>query len=97
MTRQLEQPKVEAKKAALLGDSRRALVRVSEDAKLLVMGSHGSEGYTDYDVVVVRAPPSPLCGEIVVGLDVSPTSGVIGRPTSGACGPVAKALADLAR
>ncbi len=84
-----EQPKAEVKTAALPGDPRTALIRASEDAELLVVGSHGIggvrgllvgsvaygvAGHAACDVVVVRALPSLPRGEIVVGMDGSPRS-----------------------
>lgn len=84
-----EQPKVEVKTLALPGDPRPALIQASQDAELLVIGSHGLggvrgmlvgstaygiAGHAACDVVVVRALPSLPRGEIVVGVDGSPRS-----------------------
>ncbi|UBU08985.1 universal stress protein [Nonomuraea gerenzanensis] len=72
--------------ALLPGDPRTALVRASQDAELLVVGSHGIGGVRGLlvgsvahgvvgraacDTVVVGALPSPPRGEIVVGVDGS--------------------------
>ncbi|MEV1238948.1 universal stress protein [Nonomuraea sp. NPDC050022] len=82
-----EQPKAEVETLALPGDPRPALIRASQDAELLVIGSHGLggvrgmligsvaygvAGHAACDVVVVRALPSLPRGEVVVGVDGSP-------------------------
>lgn len=84
-----EAPKAQVTTVALPGDPRTALIRASEDAELLVVGSHGLggvrgmlvgsvaygvAGHAACDVVVVRALPSLPRGEIVVGVDGSPRS-----------------------
>ncbi|TMR88057.1 universal stress protein [Nonomuraea basaltis] len=84
-----EQPKIAVRTAALPGDPRTALIRASQDAELLVIGSHGIggvrgllvgsvaygvAGHAVCDVAVVRSLPSLPRGEIVVGLDGSPRS-----------------------
>ncbi|MET7339160.1 universal stress protein [Nonomuraea sp. NPDC005650] len=82
-----EQPTAEVNTLVLPGDPRPALTEVSQDAELLVIGSHGLggvrgmligsvaygvAGHAACDVVVVRALPSLPRGEVVVGVDGSP-------------------------
>ncbi|GAA3560899.1 universal stress protein [Nonomuraea rosea] len=84
-----EQPKVDVRTAALPGDPRTALIRASQEAELLVIGSHGIggvrgllvgsvaygvAGHAACDVAVVRSLPSLPRGEVVVGLDGSARS-----------------------
>ncbi|MGW4964076.1 universal stress protein [Nonomuraea sp. NPDC004186] len=84
-----EQPTAEVKTLVLPGDPRLALIEASQDAELLVVGSHGLggvrgmlvgsvaygvAGHAACDVVVVRALPSLPHGEVVAGVDGSTRS-----------------------
>ncbi|GII54233.1 universal stress protein [Planotetraspora thailandica] len=81
-------PEVPADTALLAGDPRQALIQAAEGADLLVVGNHGLGGFRGLllgsvaygvaghapcDVVVVREPATPPRGEVVVGVDGSPT------------------------
>ncbi|MET7329456.1 universal stress protein [Nonomuraea sp. NPDC005650] len=82
-----ERPGIVVETVLLPGDPRSALVKTSENAELLVVGSRGVGGvrgllvgsvaygvaaHAITDVVLVRARPSTPRGEIVVGVDGSP-------------------------
>ncbi|WP_433438161.1 universal stress protein [Nonomuraea sp. CA-141351] len=82
-----ERPEITAETVLLPGDPRSALVKASEGAELLVVGSRGIGGvrgllvgsvaygvaaHAATDVVLVRERPSTPRGEIVVGVDGSP-------------------------
>ncbi|WP_431916310.1 universal stress protein [Nonomuraea jabiensis] len=82
-----ERPEITVETVLLPGDPRSALVKVSENAELLVAGSRGVGGvrgllvgsvaygvaaHAVTDVVLVRARPPTPRGEIVVGVDGSP-------------------------
>ncbi|MEU6778298.1 universal stress protein [Nonomuraea angiospora] len=82
-----ERPEITVETVLLPGDPRSALVKVSENAELLVAGSRGVGGvrgllvgsvaygvaaHAVTDVVLVRARPPIPRGEIVVGVDGSP-------------------------
>lgn len=75
--------------AAINGAPAKTLVEMSEDARLLVVGTHGRQGlastllgsvsrqvmtHATCPVVVVREPADPAAKDIVVGIDGSPQS-----------------------
>ncbi|RBQ12194.1 universal stress protein [Spongiactinospora rosea] len=82
-----ERPEIEIRTALLPGDPRTALTTASEEAELMVIGSHGLgavrgllvgsvaygvAGHASCDVVMVGELPSLPRGEVVVGVDGSP-------------------------
>ncbi|MEV4107476.1 universal stress protein [Nonomuraea sp. NPDC049695] len=82
-----ERPELTVETTLLPGDPRTALIKASEEAELLVVGSRGIGGvrgllvgsvaygvaaHARTDVVLVRDRPSAPQGEVVVGVDGSP-------------------------
>ncbi len=85
-----ESPQVPVEAVLLPGDPRTALIKASEEAELLVVGSSGIGGvrgllvgsvaygvaaHTRTNVVLVHERPSLTRGEIVAGTDGSPSAG----------------------
>ena len=79
---------VDVESLLLPGEPRSVLIEASGDARLLVVGSHGLggfrgmllgsvalgvSGHTACPVAVVRRPPAQARGEVVVGVDGSPS------------------------
>ncbi|GAA3507645.1 nucleotide-binding universal stress UspA family protein [Streptosporangium album] len=82
-----EDGRVPVESRLLPGDPRLVLIEATADAELLVVGSHGLGGFrgmllgsvplgvagrTTCPVAVIRHPPAPPYGEVVVGVDGSP-------------------------
>lgn len=82
-----ERPAIHIETVLLPGDPRAALLKASEEAELLVVGSRGIGGvrgllvgsvayglaaHATTDIVLVRGRPSPPQGDVVVGIDGSP-------------------------
>ncbi|MFJ2030106.1 universal stress protein [Streptosporangium sp. NPDC087985] len=82
-----QMPRIEVETELLWGDPRLSLIRASKDAELLVVGSHGLDGFRGLllgsvalgvsgqatcPVVVVREGRAQPRNEVVVGVDGSP-------------------------
>ncbi|MFO7251870.1 MAG: universal stress protein [Actinomycetes bacterium] len=89
-----EVPGLEVAAEPIPGDPRPALVKAAADAELLVVGNHGLGGFRGLllgsvaqgvaghapcDVVVVRETATPARGEVVVGVDGSPSDEAVLR------------------